>query len=672
MKIKKLLFLGFLALFVLAGCKKEEQKNDPLNYEEIVAAYLDQLIPNECTEDIALPIDYTFEDSSFVVFIWSSSNPQSITDEGQYRSNLFDDEVVLSAQIVGLDENITYQKSVKTKGKYSSSEYKQIIEAQIPSFIFQDVDLPSVDRTYNRDGYVAYITYEISDPTVLSSEGKYITQSKENKDVVITYHIDIAGIIITGEKNVVVQGRDDQGRIDHALNWLEDTFKGYVEEPCITDDITLPKTDDQEQVSITWVSSAPNIVTNEGVIATLLKNQQVTLTATIELNGVTGTFELNVRTFGDEEAVQYVLNLLHKDEIHQTYFKTFDGSVTRYTQDDLGYIHFYLQDIAASQFIVSSDQEIHKTYAEGDYNHNVQQLEIHDGIIPWTSGNRSTAKKTSTQYIVFHDTGDIEKDAAAWNEIINTDNRQTSWNFTVDDKSIYQHIPLDEVAWHAGDGSTTAEFFDTGVLYEGSNPTITVGNDGFFYLNGKKSKIVAPSTGTNPPIITESGIYTYAGENGNYMMSGTYYNSTYRRISMTGGNRNGIGIETCIHQGVDYNQVMRNTANLIAHLLVYFDLGIDRVMHHRNFSGKMCPQSLIRLERFPEFMELVKAEYFILINLSDLDIKYTSETPSILSNEGKIIKKVTVPTEVKYTVEVTTPNGVKTYHYSSTVYPQTN
>lgn len=34
--------------------------------------------------------------------------------------------------------------------------------------------------------------------------------------------------------------------------------------------------------------------------------------------------------------------------------------------------------------------------------------------------------------------------------------REVSWHFTVDDRSIYQHLPLNEVGWHAGRGNATS------------------------------------------------------------------------------------------------------------------------------------------------------------------------------------------------------------------------
>lgn len=40
---------------------------------------------------------------------------------------------------------------------------------------------------------------------------------------------------------------------------------------------------------------------------------------------------------------------------------------------------------------------------------------------------------------------------------------KTSWHFTVDDKKAIQHIPLNEVAWHAGDGSGPGNYTSIGI-----------------------------------------------------------------------------------------------------------------------------------------------------------------------------------------------------------------
>lgn len=64
------------------------------------------------------------------------------------------------------------------------------------------------------------------------------------------------------------------------------------------------------------------------------------------------------------------------------------------------------------------------------------------------------------KYIVIHNTGNPnpECDARWHNEYIhrqavNEVYRQASWHLTVDDKEIFEHIPLYESAWHASDTS---------------------------------------------------------------------------------------------------------------------------------------------------------------------------------------------------------------------------
>ena len=75
-----------------------------------------------------------------------------------------------------------------------------------------------------------------------------------------------------------------------------------------------------------------------------------------------------------------------------------------------------------------------------------------------------------------------------------------------------------------------------------------------------------------------------------------------------GGNRNGIGIEMCINPENDYEQTLRNTAKLTAMLLTAYDLPIDRVKKHQDFSGKHCPANLLDAGRWDEFVDMVRQE----------------------------------------------------------------
>lgn len=79
-------------------------------------------------------------------------------------------------------------------------------------------------------------------------------------------------------------------------------------------------------------------------------------------------------------------------------------------------------------------------------------------FIPVDRRNRPGIKLNGPKYITIHDTANPNKgaDALAHLKYLKSDtasNIPVSWHFTVDDKQIVQHLPLDEVGWHAGDGN---------------------------------------------------------------------------------------------------------------------------------------------------------------------------------------------------------------------------
>ncbi|MBO8162357.1 MAG: N-acetylmuramoyl-L-alanine amidase [Brevibacillus sp.] len=139
-------------------------------------------------------------------------------------------------------------------------------------------------------------------------------------------------------------------------------------------------------------------------------------------------------------------------------------------------------------------------------------------FIPEGRPNRPGTRITGPRYITVHDTANPNNgaDALAHANYLKGDDaasRQVSWHFTVDDIRIVQHLPLDEVGWHAGDG--------------------------------------------NGP-----------------------------------GNSSSIGIEICENADGNRARAEANAAELVAHLLMQFSLGINEVVQHNHWSGKNCPHVL--------------------------------------------------------------------------------
>lgn len=68
-------------------------------------------------------------------------------------------------------------------------------------------------------------------------------------------------------------------------------------------------------------------------------------------------------------------------------------------------------------------------------------------------------------YITVHNTANTKKGADAANHasFVKRSSTAVSWHFTVDDKVIYQHLPLKENGWHAGDGRGTGNMKSIGI-----------------------------------------------------------------------------------------------------------------------------------------------------------------------------------------------------------------
>ena len=265
--------------------------------------------------------------------------------------------------------------------------------------------------------------------------------------------------------------------------------------------------------------------------------------------------------------------------------------------------------------------------------------------------NRPGILKNKTLYVCVHDTasGAPSADELAherWLSGMASDinsNTWVSWHYTVGEKYIIHHIPNDEVAYHAGDGtSTPLEFINTNIKNDKEKVNIEVGNDNYFYVNGKKTFIAIPQdeNGDYPQnaILPMLGINYKIDNLGNIYLGNTYYNKGYNTISNRGGNLNSIGIETCVNYGSDYTKTMRNCAYLVSKLCKDYNLPIENVLQHNSFSGKDCPKTLRFNNRWWEFINLVSLnmEYNELSN--DYDISFISLNPDYLNKEGKIIK----------------------------------
>ncbi len=273
-------------------------------------------------------------------------------------------------------------------------------------------------------------------------------------------------------------------------------------------------------------------------------------------------------------------------------------------------VELFLNTIASSkvQYINKGSISAYQSFGYVPF-YNQENLDITEDILPLKAGNcRTGITKSSTQYIVVHDTGgsNAGQNADFMNNYIKSINEggteDKSWHFTIDEEKCYQHLPLDEVAWHAGDGGR-----EYGAIY---------------------------------------------------------FNQTYSATSIGGGNCYGIGIESCIQEGCNYSYTMRRLAKLVAELLIKYNLGFDRIKQHNDFSGKNCPWIMRYTNRWNELIYLIHLEYFAKTELKGVTFEWTSLTEG-MDNEGRVTEKLLNNKEINYSCKVKYNGVEKTYNFKS-------
>ncbi|HNZ50478.1 MAG TPA: N-acetylmuramoyl-L-alanine amidase [Bacilli bacterium] len=485
---------------------------------------------------------------------WESSDEQVITNDGVVFQKEYNSQVQLSFTIAYEGETLTHTIPLTVVG-YAYEIVADDFLKQFNKLITRNYDnIKTVNYNYPN----AVITWSSSNELVFTNLGVY-KKPKENTPFEIEVQVGFTDqqAVHTFTKQVVAQGitiYEKTAIIEEKI--LNSLNLGKM----ITESLELPIFDEEFQADLTWVSNKAAIITSTGAVVTPIANQMVTLRCEVSIGNDYDSFSMEVEVAGKQyndkwAAVEDFLSLIFHDRIKTQRYTMFGA--TSYTAYNYGYLPFYSE---AKSVIL-------------------------DGMVPFA--DRPGIVKTETRWVVIHDTANtrVGADAKMHTAYIRT-NPGVSWHYSVDDRETYQHIPDEEVAYHAG------------------------------------------------------------------AREGNYY---------------GIGIETCLNQGIDYNVVMRRTAKLTAELLMEFNLSIYNVRQHNYYSGKDCPHVMRSANRWDEFLMLVAIEYFALKNLSDVSFVWESLSPDILDNTGKIISQAGIETTVTYRVLVTYKNETREFTKTSTL-----
>lgn len=339
-----------------------------------------------------------------------------------------------------------------------------------------------------------------------------------------------------------------------------------------------------------------------------------------------------------------------------------------------------------------SMDKIHVYGWQNEYDHMLvesvskylfEEFEVIENLAPLTNENREGIKKQKF-YVTVHDTGDADPkhNAKFWSDTVKAEEWEQgryacSYQYVVGNDGTYHNIPDDEIAWHAGD-STRFDYklYDAGVSGDNPKPLVTISEDGYYEIDGKKSIILAPRIHKekNGEVLIDRLPKTEDINDqsvlcklidGKYYIGETYLNTGYMLIANRGGNNNSIGIESCIDEGTDIYYTWQKTAKLVANLLYNNNLTFDDVKQHHYYSGKNCPQTMRMNNKWDHFMELVKTEYkAIELIKSGYKFKLITDSKHI-NNLGRISldEKSSDKNTEKFIVEISKDNQVETLEF---------
>ena len=528
-------------------------------------------------EEVILPTSHPEYDCTFE---WASSDETLLcTDDGMLDFVEFNADVDLTCKVIYDGEVKEETRKVTVLGTAFGDLAQRFTSQFKANKIVKSMNLVTEYPDYYGG---SSIEWSSSDESIFTNEGEF-NKPIDDSIVTITYIVKLGSPkeseIFTID--LKVDGKTISDVLEDIEKWIDENVctDGFIDE-----DTVLPTLIDEYRTEVEWLDSANKKLNIKDFAGNPIFQAGINVKIKLTYKGksayLTKHYNIKSKTYTD----MWDLIKLFTDTISKQPITTYTYSLVSWTGMENGYVPFY--DNANATIV--------------------------EDILPYTYGNqRTNIKKTSTEYVVVHDTGNPNKGANAemHNRYIKNLNAaegstSISWHFTVGDDGIYQHLPLDEVAYHAGDGS--------------------------------------------------------------HVFGDTYYNTSFGAWSIGGGNRNGIGIESCINNGVDYTVVMRKLAKLVSELLIQFNLGIDRVKQHNAFSGKNCPQVMRENNRWEEFLILVQLEYFAKTQLKDVKFEWTPKTDNI-DVTGRVKNPKLTGEKVAYEVKVTYKGEVKTFSYENVI-----
>lgn len=433
------------------------------------------------------------------------------------------------------------------------------VESYVRSFIKSPTrqDLKLKTTYYSTAVEISYIS---SNPNVLTNDGKYI-EHEYDEEVVLKCVVKLEDKMYVFDINITSTGIPDSEKLEITKNWLDNYFKTTE----IKEGTVLPTTHPDYGGRIRWVCEDPTVIVDNKTVNLPVNGGLYRLIA-----------EITFPTPAAYEIVQYPVLLnatsLSKEE------RTINFIKQSITPTVGSFINLY----DGTEVVINRDHIINIEDDLVQHWHSGYKQSMPQSALDRVYEGYELKNDDNVLWVVVHETGmarsGITAEYLAKSQYQNAyvgGGREASWNYTVDDGTVYQSYEDNVACWHASDGSTKG-----------------------------------------------------------------------------GGNRNGIGIEMCVNTDGEFNAAMRSDARLIAHLLRTYNLGMANIKQHFDFAynDKNCPENIRNDRRWFEMLGMIAREYTSVELLQDVDVEYNVKSNN--TEDWKLAGVYKITDNNKVTVEV--------------------
>jgi hypothetical protein len=313
------ILVAFLMTFTLIACDDSNQFKIDEALEAVSIVFESGDSATSVTRNLNLPTAI-----GDVTIVWSSSNPSVISSDGVVNRQFNDVNVVLTATAT-LGE-------VSATRTFALTVIAHDVEAALEAIVLAGANV-SYDETTTRYTVVGDvtlpatvngipITWESAAPAVFSNDGVVVRPEYGQPDAVFVLAASINNV--EREFNMLVPAFTEPAAalvLDNAQNVLliADTSDGVAQNLVLPSTVNAVIDGILYEVTVTWESSEPTIISSTGVVVRPDENANVTMTATLTYQSVqvTKDFELVVLASADFVLVDNIAQAIEisRDEL---------------------------------------------------------------------------------------------------------------------------------------------------------------------------------------------------------------------------------------------------------------------------------------------------------------------------------------------------------------------